>query len=566
MILHYNNKNIILMGTMSNNFNELEHDLSNLSTLFAINTIASQTGDVDDFVSKLSDYVSEIIKIDKLSFYLYENEMFKIVSTRQNSTSEEYFEYEEENEAFWAILNSKKLIKTFDDDDRPIFKSFLRKHDKKIQDTRYVRAFFEKKSPIAFCFIGKNRENEDLSPEDIEAIDKIFSYVEPILVKFVEIKSKEDKVNDLQKSLYNISILYNISQAVNFIDDLKRLLQVILSKALVTLEAEKGSLMLYDYSINALQVKVVYGLPDKKMEDGINNGTIPCSTIKAGEGIAGTVFLEKKAIITNLGGQDPRFSQKNTLNSTKTLLCVPLIVKNETIGVINISNKQGSKLFNQKDLDFMSSLANQAAIAIDNAKLYELATKDGLTKLYIYRHFYTLLENEIRRCVRYKHNMSLLMIDIDDFKKVNDTYGHLVGDSILREISSKISTTVRKIDTPARYGGEEFVVILPETTKNDALVIAERLRRAIESVVVETSDGIKISPTASFGIAQHPIDGVDPKSLIGNADTALYYSKHNGKNVISLYNSECCLLMNDIGDILDNKINEDIYNEINNMD
>ena len=532
---------------MSNNYSDLEQDFASLSKLFTVNTIASQTADINDFVVRLSDYLEQAINNKNLSFYLYDNEIFKVVTTEQNPLTEEYFEYEDDNEAFMAVLDSKNLIKTFDENDKPLFTSFLKKHDPSIKNTRYIRAFFQKNKPVAFCFIGKNKNDEDLSSEDIELINKIFDYAEPIFLKFIETQNRENKVNDLQKSLYNISILYNISQAVNFIDDLKRLLQVILSKALTTLEAEKGSLMLYDYSLNALQVKVVYGLPDKKVEDAINNGTITCSAIKAGEGIAGTVFLEKKAIITNLGSSDPRFSRKNNaLTSTKTLLCVPLIVKGETIGVINISNKLHNKLFNQKDLEFMSSLANQAAIAIDNAKLYELATKDGLTKLYIYRHFYVLLENEIRRCIRYKHKMSLIMLDIDNFKNVNDTYGHLVGDHILREIASVISTVIRKIDTPARYGGEEFVIILPETNKNEAFVIAERLRESISKIVVETSNGTKISPTASLGIAQHPIDGMDAKTLVANADIALYYSKHHGKNVVSIFQEDGPILGTDL--------------------
>lgn len=532
---------------MSNNYADLEHDFASLSKLFTVNTIASQTADINDFVVRLSDYLEHAIKNRNFSFYLYDNEIFKVVTTAQNPLSEEYFEYEDDNEAFLSVLDSKKLIKAFDDNDKPLFTSFLKKHDPNIQSTRYVRAFFQKNKPVAFCFIGKSKDGNDLSAEDIELINKIFDYVEPLFLKFIEAKNKENKVDDLQKSLYNISILYNISQAVNFIDDLKRLLQVILSKALTTLEAEKGSLMLYDYSLNALQVKVVYGLPDKKMEDSINNGTVACSAIRAGEGIAGTVFLEKKAIITNLGSADPRFSKKNNaLTSTKTLLCVPLIVKGETIGVINISNKLHNKLFNQRDLEFMSSLANQAAIAIDNAKLYELATKDGLTKLYIYRHFYVLLENEIRRCIRYKHKMSLVMLDIDNFKNINDTYGHLIGDNILREISSTISTVIRKIDTPARYGGEEFVVILPETGKEEALVIAERLREAISKIVVESSDGTKISPTASLGIAQHPADGLDAKTIVANADIALYYSKHEGKNVVSVFQEDGPVLGKDL--------------------
>ena len=205
-----------------------------------------------------------------------------------------------------------------------------------------------------------------------------------------------------------------------------------------------------------------------------------------------------------------------------------------------VTNKKHDKLFNQKDLEFITSLANQAAIAIDNAKLYELATKDGMTKLYIYRHFYTLLENEMRRCKRYKRNMSLIIMDIDNFKSINDTYGHLTGDLILKRLAITLQETVRKIDIPARYGGEEFVVILPETSKKDACVIAERIRKAVSQIEVKINETDTISPTVSIGIAQYTTDGQEPKDLINAADTALYYSKHNGKNVVSVYDKNGC--------------------------
>ena len=301
--------------------------------------------------------------------------------------------------------------------------------------------------------------------------------------------------------------MFTISQPVNFIVTLKRLLQVILSKAIDILNAEKGSLMLYDYSTNTLQVKVVYGLNDKRVEDNINNGTIQCSKIKVGEGIAGTVFLERKAIITNLGVTDPRFASTGALSTVQSLLCVPLITKGEPIGVINISNKKYDLLFNQKDLEFMTSLANQAAIAIDNAKLYELATKDGLTKLYINRHFMTLLENEVRRCSRYKHNMSVIMLDIDDFNLINDNCGHLVGDKILREVSNQILTTVRKIDVAARYGGEKIFILLPENTKKGGGINSERLRKNISKLKSKTNKEKDFTKKGLIGINQIPNNG-----------------------------------------------------------
>ena len=527
-----------------NNYSHLESAVYTLNKMFEINAIASQAVDIEDLIIKMSDAISSALNNNQISFYLFENTVFKSVITNQTSRLDEYFEYE--NEAFWSVMSKGSIIKTTNEAHQHIFNSFWQTNGLSGLDVQYIRVFFDKDKnmPVCICFIGKDNENEsEIDEEKLSFLNKIFEFMEPVIVKLLHRKYQDDKIIELQKSLYNISILYNISQAVNFIDDLKRLLQVILSKALVTLDAEKGSLMLYDYTSNSLQVKVVYGLADKRVEENINNGLIQCSQIKAGEGVAGTVFLEKKAIITNLGSNDPRFVNKDSLPNVQSLLCVPLIAKGETIGVINISNKKNDKLFNQKDLEFMTSLSNQAAIAIDNAKLYELATKDGLTKLYISRHFYTLLENEIRRCSRYKHKMSLLMLDIDNFKHINDTYGHLIGDQILRELSNEISQTVRKIDIPARYGGEEFIVILPETTKEDAVIIAERLRINISKIKVKAKEDTYISPTTSIGVCQYPMDGEEAKTLINSADTALYHSKHNGKNIVSIFNETGCTLI-----------------------
>lgn len=533
----------------SNSEINIQDNVKHLQRMFEISSIANQADGAVDLIKKLSSYLTELLDNSNISFYLLDGQIFKSVVTAQNGRADEYFEFEQDNEAFLSVINEGKLIETVNENGEALFSSFFETNGLDKLNVRYLRAFFLNGVPFCFCFIGKSEKFEKLNEEQKATLSFAFDYVEPILGKYVNHLKKENEIVELQKSLYNISILYNISQAVNFIDDLKHLLQVILSKAIDTLEAQKGSLMLYDYSQNSLQVRVVYGLQDKKVEDGINNGIIQCSKIKAGEGVAGMVFLERKPIITNLGAADPRFIVKDILTNTHSLLCVPLIAKGEAIGVINITNKKHGKLFNQKDLEFMTSLANQAAIAIDNAKLYELATKDGLTKLYISRHFYILLENEIRRCARYKRDMSLLMLDIDDFKHVNDTYGHLIGDQILRELSRTITETVRKIDIPARYGGEEFVVILPETSKEDAVIIAERLRKNISKIVVQANETTTISPTTSIGVSQFPNDGIDPKTLIKSADIALYHSKNHGKNVVSVFNPDGCELVKktDIG-------------------
>lgn len=520
---------------MSDKLSSIENSLTELNKMFEISAIASNAISLEDLVSKLSDFLAYYLNTDDICFFALDKGVFRNIPTNQMPYADKCFEYE--NEALFSVLENNKLMKIEDEKGKKLYGGFFEQSGLTNLNSKYMRVFFnrEDNSPICFCFIGENAEHKKI--ENCEKfLNRAFEYVEPVLIKLMLKKEQDKKIEDLQQSLYNVSILYNISQAVNFIDDLKRLLQVILSKAIDILKAEKGSLMLYDYASNSLQVKVVYGLNDKRIEDNINNGIIQCNKIKAGEGIAGIVFLERKAIITNLGINDPRFASKNSPANVQSLLCVPLIAKGEAIGVINISNKKHNMLFNQKDLEFMTSLANQAAIAIDNAKLYELATKDGLTKLYINRHFMTLLENEIRRCSRYKHNMSLIMLDIDDFKKINDTCGHLVGDKILREVSKQILTTVRKIDVAGRYGGEEFVILLPETTKQGASIIAERLRKNISSIQVALSDNKIIKATVSMGVSQFPTDGDNPQNLIDAADKALYNSKRNGKNIVSIFN------------------------------
>jgi len=525
---------------MSDNHNlSLENNIKYLNMMFEVSTIANQTDDVYELIEKLKKYVENMIQSDDITFYLLEGQRYRCLSVLESLRNSEFVEGDEGDNAFWEAVNKAKIITLKGNPDLQSFNSFLEKNNIKSLEPSHVRVFFNNHVPICFCFIREGLNNP-ITEENLTNLNKIFNYIEPIIAKYHKKSRKDEEIVQLQKSLHNISILYNISQAVNFIDDLKRLLQVIIQKALITLDAEKGSLMLYDYSLNALQVRIVSGLKDKKLEEAINNGAVQCAKIGIGEGIAGTVFLERKPIITNLGSADPRFIVKEILSNTKSLLCVPLIAKGEVIGVINITNKKHDKLFNQKDLEFITSLANQAAIAIDNAKLYELATKDGMTKLYIYRHFYTLLENEIRRCTRYKRNMSLIIMDIDNFKNINDTYGHLTGDTILKRLASVLQETVRKIDIPARYGGEEFVVILPETDKKEACVIAERIRKNIAQIEVKINETQTISPTVSIGVAQYSTDAQEAKELINAADTALYHSKHNGKNMVSTYEKDGC--------------------------
>jgi len=134
-------------------------------------------------------------------------------------------------------------------------------------------------------------------------------------------------------------------------------------------------------------------------------------------------------------------------------------------------------------------------------------------------------------------------MDIDNFKMINDTYGHQIGDEMLKRISDVIKATIRKIDMPCRYGGEEFALILPETFKKHAKKISERLRKRISEIVVKTKDNIEVTPTISIGLSEFPTDGDNKENLIKSADDALYFAKKMGKNCVAEYNINGCLLL-----------------------
>ena len=189
--------------------------------------------------------------------------------------------------------------------------------------------------------------------------------------------------------------------------------------------------------------------------------------------------------------------------------------------------------FKAKYLSRLQALADQAAIAIENAQLFEemekLAITDSLTGLYNRRYFFAFAENEIERSKRYKKHLSIIMVDIDHFKKINDSFGHQAGDLVLKEIADICLAILRKVDVMCRYGGEEFVVLLPETEVADAAHAAERMCTAISSLRLKTEKG-DVSVSVSIGVAEMEKSRASFEKLLAAADTALYSAKEAGRN------------------------------------
>jgi diguanylate cyclase (GGDEF)-like protein len=286
-------------------------------------------------------------------------------------------------------------------------------------------------------------------------------------------------------------------------------------------------------------MRVVLGLPDKEAERKINDGETACRRWKRGEGVAGKVLESGTPIRVNDTGEDKSFAARESSN-VRSILCVPLQVDGETIGVVNITNKKGGQPFADDDFEILGALADQAAVAIKRARLYDAAITDSLTQLTVRGYALDRLREEVKKSRRYKTPLSVVMCDIDHFKRVNDGWGHPAGDAVIRAAAATLKAGLRiDVDLAGRYGGEEFLLILPQTPAAGGGAAAERLRKAVSALEVDIGDGKTLQLTMSFGVAELRAEqGESADEVMKRADEALYASKEGGRNRVTVHGEE----------------------------
>jgi two-component system, cell cycle response regulator len=216
----------------------------------------------------------------------------------------------------------------------------------------------------------------------------------------------------------------------------------------------------------------------------------------------------------------------------ESLLVLPLICREEAVGSFAVAAKR-ARAFGKDKREMLTVIASHVGVKLTNAQLYgrmeEMATTDGLTGLVNHRTFQERFSEMLARAERTGGRHALLLTDIDHFKKVNDTYGHPVGDVVLRGVAAVVRDCVRKVDLAARYGGEEFAIVLEGTDLAGARMLAERIRAEVQKQVFSSEKG-NFGCTLSLGIAVYPDDGKDGKTIIDHADQSLYSAKHGGRN------------------------------------
>lgn len=335
---------------------------------------------------------------------------------------------------------------------------------------------------------------------------------------------------ELERRVAELQILYDLARTIASSLDLEEVLTRVAHVVPVKLEVPKFSLMLLNGE-GALEVKKAH--PPNIGSEGL--------TFAIGEGVCGKAAeLRRSWYVPDLE-QDELFRIRGSRNEKErgSLLAVPMVRGGELLGVLNFERPRKSD-FGPAEMEFFTAVADQVGLAVQNARLHEqtvaLSITDPLTGVPNRRHLFQQLEAEIARAARFNHPLSILMIDIDHFKLLNDNAGHSAGDEVLRQVCHRLKVNLRKVDLLARYGGEEFVVLLPQVARDEAYEVAEKLRKSVADTPMQhgnTQPEGKV--TISLGVATLPGDAKEQAKLVDCADSALYASKRSGRNRATLY-------------------------------
>jgi diguanylate cyclase (GGDEF)-like protein len=375
-----------------------------------------------------------------------------------------------------------------------------------------------------------------IPPRSIFTVPNIVSNLAVPFLKCLYLMSSSGGSDEMKAAqanrLRSFSALQDVYRSLAPVLNRDELYETILAKSSELVGAERGTLMILDNTNNVLTVKASVGI-EKAIVENLR--------IRAGDGISGGI-AEKGSplVVRDIEAELP--DRKNRPSyKTRSFISLPIKLDNKVIGVINISDKITGEVFSEEDMHLLMTFANYASIALERGEYYSLSEElkllsmtDPLTGLFNRRYFHERIFEEIERVKRHSECFTVFVIDIDNFKSINDRHGHSTGDEILKMVAHTIRDAVRSMDVVARYGGEEFAVILPHTTKRDAYDIAERMRRGVEKDAMFT-DTIELHPTVSIGIAEFPHDAGSIDEIVNKADQAMYMAKRLGKNRVVMH-------------------------------
>ncbi|MBI5893845.1 MAG: diguanylate cyclase [Deltaproteobacteria bacterium] len=366
-------------------------------------------------------------------------------------------------------------------------------------------------------------------PSSVEIIGGLSS---KLFWQFVSERQKREE--DLKKNLKEHDALYQIGIQLSSAERSQKIFDIILTSAMELTNRPAGSIVIIDEKSGMLRLVLAKGFSQKFISESSMWLIRP-------KGLTSVVMDSNKPTIISDITKESALSINPSLieEGVKSIAGIPLHYAGKIVGILYL-NDFISRGFTEREISILNLMATQAALAIEKMRLLEkveqLAITDELTQIYNHRYFNNALSNEIYRAARYKHPVSLIIIDIDNFKNYNDLYGHVYGNFVLALMADIFRRSVRTTDTAARYGGEEFAIILPETKKDTAIMLAERIRNEVaSSCQPEKNRQIMCGMTISLGVAAFNDDADNEEDLVKKADEAMYEAKKLGKNKVIAY-------------------------------
>jgi diguanylate cyclase (GGDEF)-like protein len=389
------------------------------------------------------------------------------------------------------------------------------------KDPRYILKVAETKSEVAIPLMVRDEvvgvldfQSEELDYFKPEIIDllTLFSTQASLALENARLYSLE------RRRAQQLEAINAVAQQTTAVLDLDELLTVVCRLLLEWFHIDHVAVLLCEGE--ALRVRAYEGRLTAKVPLG--------ALLPPGTGLSSRALGQGKSVVENdvasVEGYFPGFVE------TQSEICVPLIFFGEKLGVLALDSA-ATHAFDPEDIQPLESVADICAAAIQNANYFErmrqLAYVDGLTGIHNRRFFEMRIVEELERASRFQGRMSVIMVDIDHFKRLNDEFGHLLGDEVLRGVAGILKQQLRKMDMVCRYGGEEFAVVVPETTGENAVTVAEKLRRQVECYPFP---GVPRPVTISCGVADYPVHGLTRDEVVAAADSALYIAKQAGRN------------------------------------
>jgi diguanylate cyclase (GGDEF)-like protein len=481
--------------------------MERLAILYDASQAVLSTFDLDEVLSRILGIFRDVFRLNKGAIFLLDGKTKELFIKTQ-------FGWDAGKETVRVPLGSG-LTGTAAQTKKPVYAPDVR------QDPRYICSLADTRSEVVIPLVVREEvvgvldcqsDRVDFFDQETLELLRLFSTQASIALANARLYSLE------QRRRAQLEAINAVAKQTTGVLEISELLQQVCSLTLKSFSGDHASVLLVEDDRLVLRAHKGSLTPLLKIGDDLS----PCDGL-----LAHAIVSRKAAVETDVL---PTFGQHRAFRETRSAVYLPLVSLGQVLGVLTLDSSSRDA-FDPEDVSALELVSDICAAAIQNARYFDqvrqLAYMDGLTGIFNRRYFELRMAEEIARSSRHNLTFSVIMVDIDHFKRLNDEFGHLPGDVVLRQLSNILSQQLRKSDVLSRYGGEEFAIITPETNLESALAVCDKLRRVVEGWHFP---GIPRPVTISAGISEYPVQGKTRDELVQAADEALYAAKQGGRN------------------------------------